>query len=166
MFFQAVLHSGSFGRYLSVSREYLSGCSMMRPCVRDSWYLYREGVSLCLLSVIGAWFFVVTSSVIGGCFSLVVDVDVVQGPRCCGWLEGLSSIMLTWVVCVCCKVNFVVVLSAKFACGEPLWSCMVVIAMALYRVSLSFVIGVSCWSSSSRMICGRGVWAGGVSGVC
>ena len=159
MFFQAVLHSGSFGRYLSVSREYRSGCSMMRPCVRDSWYLYREGV-------VSTWVFVVTSSVIGGCFPLVVDVDVAQGPRCCRWSEGLSSIMLTWVVCVCCKVNFVVVLSAKFACGEPLWSCMVVIAMALYRVLLSFVIVVSCWSSSSRMICGREVGAEGVSGAC
>ena len=41
---------------------------------------------------------------------------------------------------------------------------MVVIAMALYRVSLSFVIGVSCWSSGSRMICGRGVVSGGVLG--
>ena len=41
---------------------------------------------------------------------------------------------------------------------------MVVIAMALYRASLSFVIVVSCWSSGSRMICGRGVGAGGVWG--
>ena len=46
------------------------------------------------------------------------------------------------------------------------WSCLVVIAMALYRVSLSFVLVVSCWSSGSRMICGRGVGAGFVSGVC
>ena len=118
------------------------------------------------MSVVGAWVFVVASSVSGGCFSLVVDVDVAQDPRCCRWSEGLSSIMLTWVVCVCCKVNFVVVLSAMFACGEPLWSCMVVIAVALYRVLLSFVIGVSCWSSGSQMICGRGVWAWGVSGDC
>ena len=67
---------------------------------------------------------------------------------------------------MCCKVNFVVVLSAKFACGESLWSCMDFIALALYRVSLLFVMRVSCWSSGSRMIFGSGVGAGGVSGVC
>ena len=50
---------------------------------------------------------------------------------------------------------------------------MVVIAMALYRVSLPFfcnwcflVLVVSCWFSGSRIICGRGVGAGFVSGVC
>ena len=66
---------------------------------------------------------------------------------------------------MCCRGKFVVVLKSNFACGDPIWSCIVVIAMALYRVSLSFVIGVSCWSSGSRMICGRGIGAGGVSGV-
>ena len=50
---------------------------------------------------------------------------------------------------------------------------MVVIAMALDRVSLPFVCNccllvlvVSCWSSGSQMICGRGVGAGFVLGVC
>ena len=135
---------GSFGKYLFVSRAYRLGCLMMRPCVQDSWYVYHDlYVNLCLLLVIGAWVSVVTSSVIEGCFSLVVDVNVVQGPRCCNWLEGMSSIMLTWVVCVCCGVIVVVVLSAKFACGELLWPCMVVIAMALYQPLLSFILVVS-----------------------
>ena len=67
---------------------------------------------------------------------------------------------------MCCRGKFVVVLESNFACGEPIWSCIVAIAMVVYIVSLSFVIGVSCWSSGSRMICGRGVGAGGVSGDC
>ena len=71
--------------------------------------------------------------------------------------------MLTWVVCVFCGVIVVVVLAIKFACGGLLWSCMVVIAMALYQASLSFVLVVSCWSSGSRVI-GRGV--GAESGIC
>ena len=116
--------------------------------------------------MIGTWVSVVSSFVIGGCFSIVVDVDVVQGPCCCRWSEGLSSITLAWVVCVGCGVIVFVVLSAKFACGGLLWFCMVVIAIALYQASLSFEIAVSCWSSGSRMICGRGIEAGFVSGVC
>ena len=74
--------------------------------------------------------------------------------------------------CVCLEVIVVVALSSIFACGGSFWVCMVVIVMALDRVSLTFVCNccllvlvVSCWSSSSRMICGRGVGAGGVSGV-
>ena len=58
------------------------------------------------------------------------------------------------------------VLKSNFACGAPIWSCLVVIGIVLYIVSLSCVSGASCWSSGSRMICGRGVGAGGISGDC
>ena len=66
---------------------------------------------------------------------------------------------------MCCRGKYVVVLESN-SCGAPIWFCIVVIAMVLYIVLLSFVICVSRWYSSSRMICGRGVGAGGVSGDC
>ena len=114
-------------------------------------FLYREGVSLCLVSVVGACVFVGISSVIRGC---------------CRWSESSSSMMLAQVFCVCWLCKFVVVLESNVACEASRWSCFVVIGMVLYLVSLSCEIGASCWSSCSRMICGRGFGSGDVSGDC
>ena len=84
----------------------------MRPCVQDSLYVYIDLlIILFSLSVISTRVSVVVSYVTESCFSVVVGVDVVHGPCCCRWSEGSSSIMLTWVVFVCCGVIVVVVLS-------------------------------------------------------
>ena len=66
MCFHAVLHSGSFGRCLSLSREYQSGCSMMSPCVRDSLYLYLGVDRLGSVSMVGACVIVNVSVVVWG----------------------------------------------------------------------------------------------------
>ena len=123
--------------------------------------------------MIGTRVVVVSYCVTEGCFAVIVGAILVERPCCCGWAEGSSSIMLTWVDCVCCGVIVVVVfLALIFACGGNFWVCLVVIAMALDLVSLVFVCNccllvlvVSCWSSGSRMICGRGFGAVYVSGV-
>ena len=101
------------------------------------------------------------------CFAAIVGVSVVQRPSCCGWLGDSSSIMLTWVGCVCCGV-IVGGLSSICACGGNSYFCFTVILMALDWVSLVFVckccllvLVVYCLSSGSRMRCGVGGFGSG-----
>ena len=69
--------------------------------------------------MIGTRVVVVSYCVTKGCVAVMVSVVVVQRPCCCGWSKGLSSIMLTWVGCVCCGVIVVVVfLALIFVVGE------------------------------------------------
>ena len=93
MCFHAVLHSGSFGRYLSLSSVYRSGCSIMSPCVWDSMYVY--------LGVGG----LVSMSMVESCVIVVV----------CGWgwSEDSSSVIVAQLFCSCWVCVYI----------NSLWSC-------------------------------------------
>ena len=99
----------------------------MSPCVRDSWYLYCEGGSLCSVSVVGACVFVGISTVIRGC----------------RWSYGSSSMMLAQVFCVCWLGKFAIVLESDVAGEATPGSCFVDFGMILYVVLVSGEIGAA-----------------------
>ena len=93
MCFHAVLQSRSFGQYLSLSSVYRSGRSIMRPCVRDSVYVY--------LGVGG----LVSMSMVESCVIVVV--------RGWEWLEDSSSVIVAQLFCSCWVCVYI----------DSLWSC-------------------------------------------
>ena len=127
MCFHAVLHLGSFGRYLSVSSEYRSGCSMMSPCVWDSLYLYLGVGSLNSVSLVGA--------------CVIVSISIVV--RGCRWSEGSSSMMLAQVFCLCWLCVYINVLGSYGVGGASPGSSIVDFRLISYVVSVSIGIGES-----------------------